>query len=267
MILLKIGGGKNINIDFIAEDIARLTKAGQQVVVVHGASATRDEIAQKLGIPTRTITSPSGISSVYTDEQAIDVFLMTYAGLVNKRIVATLQKYGVNAIGLSGIDGRLWEAKRKEAVYAVENGKTKLITDNLTGKVEKVNATLLRLLMDNHYVPIVCPPAISSDNQIVNTDNDFATVAMVQTLGVTKMVVLFEASGMLKDIHDEKSVISKIKKEEIDKYLEYAIGRMKKKLLGTKSAFEKGVQKIYWGDGRIKHPVVHALEGKGTIIE
>src|SRR3989344_4279464 len=95
MIIIKIGGGKAINIENIAQDIANLIKSGEEVIVVHGASATRDEIAQKLGIPTKTITSPSGVSSVYTDQNAIDVFLMVYCGLINKKIVATFQKYGI----------------------------------------------------------------------------------------------------------------------------------------------------------------------------
>src|SRR5260370_29500905 len=101
MLLIKIGGGQQINLDFIAQDIATHLADGEQIVLIHGASTTRDEIAQKLNIPTKTITSPSGITSVYTDAQAIDVFLMVYCGLVNKKIVNTLQKHNINALGLS----------------------------------------------------------------------------------------------------------------------------------------------------------------------
>ena len=130
------------------------------------------------GIPIKKITSPSGISSVYTDKKVIDVFLMTYCGLINKKIVSILQRFGVNAIGLSGVDGRLWEAKRKDVVYSLEKGRTKLIKDNLTGKVERVNSRLLMLLCKNGYVPVLCPPAISFDNEIVNTDNDTAVAVL-----------------------------------------------------------------------------------------
>jgi len=266
MLLLKIGGGKHINLDYICQDVASLVSQGEQVLVVHGASATRDEIAQQLGVPTKTITSPSGVSSVYTDGKAMDVFLMSYAGLVNKRIVAGLAKQGVLAIGLSGVDGRLWEAKRKQVVYAVENGKTRVIRDNLTGKVEKINTDLITLLMDSGYTPVLCPPAISFDNEMVNTDNDFATAVIAGALGIKKMVVLFEAPGMLENVADERSVMKEIKKEKLGEYMQYAVGRMKKKLLGTQNAFENGLEKMYWGDGRIKHPVLSALEGKGTII-
>ncbi len=267
MILLKIGGGKGINLDFICQDVAALIAKGEQIVIVHGASATRDEIAEKLGTPTKTITSPSGISSVYTDEAAMDVFLMVYAGLLNKKIVAALQRHEVNAVGLSGIDGRLWEAKRKEAVYSVEGEKTLLITDNLTGKVQNVNAGLVKLLTDNDYVPVICPPAISLDQKIVNTDNDFATSVMAEALGIKDMVVLFEAPGLLRDFKDPTSLIPEINQAELEEFLPFAQGRMKKKLLGTKDAFARGIERVYWGDGRIERPIQSALEGKGTVLK
>src|SRR5690348_3351829 len=158
MLLIKIGGGKNLNISAISADIASLIEKGEHVIVVHGASGTRDAIAEKLAMPTRTIISPSGVSSVYTDEKALEVFLMVYAGLMNKKIVTAFQQVGVNAVGLSGIDGRLWEAKRKDVIYAVENGKTRLITDNMTGKVVGINTELLMLLINNGYIPVICPP-------------------------------------------------------------------------------------------------------------
>jgi len=265
MIILKIGGGKQIHFEYIAQDLVSIIKK-EQVVVVHGASATRDEVAQKLRFPTKTITSPTGVTSVYTDDKAIDVFLMTYCGLVNKRLVAILQKHGINAVGLSGIDGRLWQGKRKDAVYVVKNGKTKLIKDNLTGRVEKINTVLLQLLLNKNYVPVLCPPAISFDNEIINTDNDGAVATMAGSLHAEIIVSLFEAPGLLKDVADETSVINKIPQYELQNMMQYANGRMKKKLLGAQKALELGVKKIYWGDGRIQNPITNALQGKGTVI-
>jgi len=78
---------------------------------------------------------------------------------------------------------------------------------------------------------------------------------------------LFEAPGLLRDPKDEKTKISRIEKEKLADFLVYAQGRMKKKILGAKKAFELGVEKIYWGDGRIKNPIINALAGKGTVIE
>lgn len=265
MLIVKAGGGKHINWDYIAQDIASLTKK-EKVVVVHGASVKRDEIAKKLDHPTKTITSPSGISSVYTDKQALEIFLMVYAGLVNKQIVASLQKRGVNAVGLSGVDGRLWEGKQKPHTVIKENGKTKLLKNNLTGRVEKINKKLIQMLIGHGFVPVICPPAISFDGEIINTDNDVAVAVMAADFTVEKLVVLFEAPGLLRDIKNEKSIIHKIKKEKLDEYMHFAKGRMKKKILGAQKACLSGVKVIYWGDGRIKNPISNALQGKGTII-
>ncbi len=265
MILVKVGGGKTINWDFIAEDIKSLLKK-ENVVIVHGASVKRDEIAKKLGAPTKTVTSPSGISSVYTDEKAIEIFIMVYAGLVNKQIVATLQKHGVNAVGLSGVDGKLWEAKPKKELLVKEGKKTKLIKDNRTGRVEKINTHLIKILLKNNYVPVISAPAISYENEIVNTDNDWAAAVTAGSLKAEKLVYLFEAPGLLKNHKDESTLIRKIPKEKLAQYFQYAQGRMKKKLLGAQKAVELGIKKVYWGDGRIKNPITNSLKGKGTIV-
>lgn len=265
MILIKVGGGKTINWDFIADDIKTLQKK-EQIIIVHGASVKRDEIAEKLGSPTKTVTSPSGITSVYTDEKALEIFLMVYSGLVNKQIVSTLQKYNVNAVGLSGVDGKLWQAKAKKELLIQDGKKVKLLKNNRTGRVEKINTDLLKILIKNNYVPVISAPAISYENEIVNTDNDWAAAVTAGSLQVEKLIYLFEAPGMLKNHKDESTLIKKIKKAKLSDYLQYAEGRMKKKLLGVQKAIELGVKQIYWGDGRIKNPVTSALSGKGTFI-
>lgn len=266
MLIIKVGGGKTINWNYIAVDLKKIIKH-EEVVIVHGANAIRDELALKLGHPTKTITSPSGMSSVYTDKESIDIFLMSYAGLVNKKIVALLQKNGSNAVGLSGIDGKLWEGKRKEHVLSVENGKTKLIKDNLTGRIETINTELIGLLLKNNYTPVVCPPAITNKGEIINTDGDLATVQMAKSLNAKKIIFLFESPGLLKKYPDEKTVIKKIDKNKIDEYISFAEGRMKKKMLAVKKAFEFGVNAIYFGDGRIKNPITNCLKGSGTTIQ
>lgn len=265
MILVKVGGGKTINWDFIAADIKTLQKK-EKIIVVHGASVKRDEIAEKLGSPTKTVISPSGITSVYTDEKALEIFLMVYSGLMNKQIVVMLLKHGINAVGLSGIDGALWQAKAKKELLIQEGKKIKLIKDNRTGRVEKINSNLIKILLKNHYVPVISAPAVSYENEIVNTDNDWAAAVTAGSLHVDKLVYLFEAPGLLKNHKDESTLIKKIQKTKLSEYLQYAEGRMKKKLLGVQKAIDLGVAKIYWGDGRIKSPVTSALSGKGTII-
>ncbi len=264
MIIVKIGGAKNIDFDNIAQDLKNID---DQIILVHGASKTRDEIADNLGHPAKTVVSPSGVSSVFTDEKALEIFLMAYCGLVNKQIVAGLQRNGINAVGLSGIDGRLWEGKRKDLTLVKEGDKVKVMRGNHTGKIEKINKNLIEVLLDANYVPVVSAPGISYEGEIINTDNDTATTLMALALGARKIVSLFEAPGLLKDVNDPKSLIKEIAKEKIQDYFEFAKDRMMKKIMSAEKALNKGVKAVYFGDVRVQNPVTNALTGKGTIIK
>lgn len=263
MIIIKVGGGKNINWDFIASDIKNLP---EKVLIVHGANATMSEISHKLNLPEKIITSPSGHVSRLTDEKTMEVLTMVYSGLVNKKIVAVLRRHSINAIGLTGADGGLWLGRRKEALIVVENGKQKVIRDSQTGNVQSVNSTLLKLLVDNGYTPVLTVPAITPGGELINVDNDRAIAVMVRDLKIRKIIMLFEAAGLLKDKSDVTSIISRIKRTDIDDYLKNAEGRMRKKLLGVKEAVSFGAKEVYFGDGRIKNPIISALSGKGTKI-
>ncbi|MBN1156503.1 [LysW]-aminoadipate kinase, partial [Candidatus Woesearchaeota archaeon] len=160
MIVIKIGGGKEINYDFVLKDFLN----HQDAILVHGGNYEMKVVSEKLNVPVKMITSASGISSRRTDRETMNIFQMVYCGKMNKMIVEKLQQNGVNAIGLSGMDGRIVEGKRKDAIIIVEEGKRKVLRDDLSGKPEKVNTDLLKMLLKNKYVPVLCPPAISHDN-------------------------------------------------------------------------------------------------------
>ncbi|MBD3280275.1 [LysW]-aminoadipate kinase [Candidatus Dojkabacteria bacterium] len=265
MLIVKVGGAKNIDWDLIAADLKNILER-EQVVLVHGASQTRDDIAKTLDAPSETVVSPSGVSSVFTNRRAMEIFLMAYSGLVNKLIVENFQGHGINAIGLSGVDGRIWEGKRKDRLLVKEGEKIKVRKGNLTGRVEKVNTGLITNLVQEGYVPVICPPAISYEKELINVDNDLAIAVMARELGVKNIVVLFEAGGLLEDLSDPHSLVKKINKEEIEKFYDFAKGRMKKKIMGAKEALDNGAEKLYWGPINIDSPITKAIEGGGTII-
>ncbi|MFH0875519.1 MAG: [LysW]-aminoadipate kinase [archaeon] len=266
MILIKIGGGKGIldNLDNILKDFASID---EKKIIVHGANYEMSCVCKKMNIPEKIITSPSGFSSRHTDRETLDIFKMVYAGAANKRIVERLQKLGINAIGLSGVDGGLLRGARKPYVKSVEGDKIKLIRDDFTGNVEKVNVTLLNLLLENNYLPVICPPAISHDNFAINVDNDRIVGAICKEMPVDILISLIEAPGMLEDASDEKTLIKKIKLEEIENFSDFAKGRMKKKIHHAKEAFGNTLKKYIIADGRIERPITMALAGSGTAIE
>ncbi|MDA2923025.1 [LysW]-aminoadipate kinase, partial [Patescibacteria group bacterium AH-259-L07] len=257
LLVIKIGGGKTINLEAI---IADLKFVDQQYLVVHGAHALRDEIAQKLGHEVKTITSVSGYSSVLTDDDAMDIFMMTYAGLRNKRLVEMAQKYGINAIGLTGLDGRLIQGKRKTAIKAKMGDRIKVIRNDLSGRPEKLNVELLQSLISSGYVPFITPPILSYEGQALNTDNDSIVALLVKELGnrvpklsVEVVIHLLEAPGLLKDPRDPNTLITTIKKVELEHIeKDYTQGRMKRKMLAVRQAFDYGAKKIIFADGRIE---------------
>ncbi|MDP2586195.1 MAG: [LysW]-aminoadipate kinase [Candidatus Komeilibacteria bacterium] len=265
MLLLKIGGGEKINFEYIARDVKNIIER-EQVIIVQGANHDTDKISRQLDYAPKTITSPSGYTSRYTDQRTMEILTMVYSGLVNKKIVASLQQAGVNALGLSGVDGGLLKGERKQKILSVEDGKTKVITDDYTGKVTSVNHRLLSLLLSNGYTPVICLPALSENNEMINFDNDRVCAKIAEAMNIKTIVSLFEAPGFLKDASDQNSLLKTLSLSELLANEDSALGRMKKKILGAKEAFAGGVEKIYWADGRQEYPVSRALNGEGTII-
>ena len=136
MIVLKIGGAAGVNLDSICADAAALIQQGQRIVLVHGGSAETNEISEQLGHPPRFVTNATGFTSRYTDRATLEIFAMVTAGKINTLLVERLQSAGVNAFGLSGLDGRLMVAQRKDAIRIVENGRKLILRDDYTGKIE-----------------------------------------------------------------------------------------------------------------------------------
>ncbi len=263
MLIIKIGGGSSLNTSAVLYDFTNLK--GPKILI-HGANARMAEISEKLGKPPVMLTSKSGHTSRRTDPETLDIFMMVYSGVTNKRIVEALQKRGVNAVGLTGIDGRIWEGRRKSTLKIRDGDKLKVIRDDYTGKVTKINTSLIELLVENGYVPVLTPPAISEEGEAINVDNDRAAAVLGGALKADAIVQLFEAPGFMKDIDNPDSLISHIPKDKIEDHYQFAGGRMKKKLMGAKEAIDAGVAKIYFGDGRVDEPIRRAMEGIGTII-
>lgn len=263
MLIIKIGGGKAINWEYIAKDLKNIP---EDFVIIHGANAWMKEVTEKLGLVEKTLISPGGQTSRYTDKEAMDILTMVYSGMINKKIVSTFQKNGINAVGLSGADGKIWLGKRKEVIFSQEGTKLKAVRDSLTGKVESVNTKLITLLLKKGYVPVITIPAITREGDLINVDNDRAVAIMAKDLKVKTLIMLFEAPGLLEDKNDENTVIKKIPFINLNQYINKAEGRMKKKLLGVKEAFSYGVKTIHFGDGRLPNPIKNLLQGGGTII-
>jgi acetylglutamate/LysW-gamma-L-alpha-aminoadipate kinase len=265
--VVKLGGTEGVDFSAACSDAAELLRQGMKLVFVHGGSAEASALGEALGTPPRFITSPSGYTSRYTDRKTLEIFAMAVKGKVNTMLVEQLQMLGVNAFGLSGLDGRLMQAARKDSIQSVENGKRKMIRDDYTGKVEGVNAGLLKILLDNGYLPVVAPMAVSQRGEALNIDADRAAASIASALQAETLILLTAVPGLMKNFPDETTVISQLAQSQLPAALESAQGRMKKKVLGAEEALKGGVKRVIIADGRIQNPIVKALSGIGTVIQ
>ena len=240
---------------------------GQKLVFVHGGSAEANALGEAVGSPPKFITSPSGYTSRYTNRETLEVFLMAVNGKVNSLLVEQLHMLGLNAFGLSGMDGKLMLATRKGAIQSVENGKRKIIRDDYTGKIEQINVSLLETLLDTGYFPVIAPVAVSEKGEALNVDADRAAAMVASALKAETLILLTAVPGLMEKFPDESTLIKKLPQAKLPSALEVAQGRMKKKVLGAEEALKGGVGSVIIADGRIQNPISSALLGNGTVIQ
>jgi [amino group carrier protein]-L-2-aminoadipate 6-kinase len=266
MLVIKIGGGAAIGeggYANFAQDLAELT---EPAVIVHGGNAEFSALSRQLGMPPRMITSSTGRVTRYTDAPTVDAMLMAYCGKVNKRLVATLRAAGVNAVGLSAIDGGIGVGRRKPVLRGTEDGKAKILRDDHAGTLEAVDPTVVELLLANGYVPVLTPPALGEEGVPINVDGDKLALELATVLGVDGLLFFSDTPGLLADRDDESTLIREIDAGAPEDALAVAGGRMLVKVEAALGAVERGVGRVVFADGRIDHPIRAALAGQGTTI-
>jgi acetylglutamate/LysW-gamma-L-alpha-aminoadipate kinase len=262
-LVVKIGGGAGVATANIVREIAQYVAEGQRVVLLHGGSDLTNTLSEQLGHAIRMITSPSGMTSRYTDSETLRIFAMAVAGQINTELVAELQRQGVNAIGLAGVDGRLLVARRKAVVRSVTpEGRVQILRDDYTGQIEEVNATLLEQLLAAGYTPVIAPLALSHEGDRLNVDGDRAAAAVAAALHADTLTIMTNVPGLLADPQNAETLIHTIPAAELDEYMRYAKGRMRKKLLGAQEALSGGVARVCIGSESLRAVV----EGSGTVI-
>jgi acetylglutamate/LysW-gamma-L-alpha-aminoadipate kinase len=266
VIVVKVGGGTSLDVDAVVADIVTLRARGIELVLVHGGAQTTNAVAEALGHPPQFVTSESGHVSRRTDRRTLEIFSMVYCGQLNTMWVEKLQQQGINAVGLSGLDGRLFEGTRKDTLRIRVDGRRMVLRDDWTGTVERVNVSLLRLLMEAGYFPVLTPPGASTAGEAINVDGDRAAAMVAGALHAEALIILTDTPGLLRAFPDESTLITEIPRAHADEFMRFAEGRMKKKVIGAIEAIGEGVGKVVFADGRVPEPITRALAGAGTHI-
>lgn len=267
MIVVKIGGGAGIGEDVYTRFAKNIVTLDEQVVIVHGGNSEFTALCEQLGLPVRKIKSKSGRVSRYTDADTMDAMLMAYSGKVNKRAVAQFRAEGVNAVGLSAIDGGIATGKRKAEIRGTDtDGKMKVLRDDHAGSVKEFDPSVIQTLMDAGYVVLVSPPGYSEGGVPINFDGDKLALGLAEAMNADALLFFSDTPGLLQDRYDETSLIQRVDVANPDSAFKAAADRMVVKVEQAIKAVEAGVRQVIFADARIESPVSAALNGKGTTI-
>ena len=269
--VVKIGGARAVDPEGALADVASLVEDGEDVVLTHGGSTAVDETLEELGEEPTYVETPGGVVGRFTDERTMDVFKMVMPGKLNTDLVESLHNEGVDAVGLSGTDGKLLSGKRKSAVRVKEDGKKKIKRGDHSGKIESVNADLLETTLAGGYTPVVSVPILGKEKSggytAVNADADRAAAAIAGALEAD-LVLLTDVSGVYEDPDDESTKIeSAATPEEFAGVKDAAEGFMTKKVMAAEEALEGGASSVVVADANEDEPISSALAGEGTTLE
>ncbi|WP_052266393.1 acetylglutamate kinase [Pedobacter kyungheensis] len=238
--IIKIGGNVIDNSENLHRFLLDFTALPGDKILVHGGGKIATELGESLGIEAKMVEGRR-----ITDIETLRIVTMVYAGLINKNMVAQLQAKGSNAIGLTGADGNVIQAK-KRPVKEIDYGFVGDLDEN------SVSATTLDNLLKAGLVPVLCAITHDGETQLLNTNADtIASSVAVAMAGLyeTRLVYCFEKKGVLRDVNDDGSVVREIKADEFDglKADGTVAGGMIPKLHNAFEAIKKGVSAVYIG--------------------
>lgn len=244
------------------KDVVLLNLVGINVAIVHGGGPYISKALKEMNIESEFV---NGLRA--TSEEAIKVVEMVLSGLVNKELSSALCREGITGVGLSGKDANLIEAKKK---YLYKDGEK--IDLGYVGEVVKINSQFLSSLIEKHHVPVISPVGADSKGNTYNINADFVASAISSDLKAEKLILLTDVEGIYKDIKDPSSLISIIKTDEINDYIENGsiAGGMLPKLECCVNALEGGTRSVHLIDGRKEHSLLLEIftnKGIGTMIE
>lgn len=242
--------------DSVMEDIILMSYVGINVVLVHGGGKEINNVLDKLNIQIEFI---NGLR--YTDEDTMEVVQMVLSGKVNKDLVSKINSKGGNAIGLCGIDGNMLLCE--ELQEGVDLG--------FVGKIKKVNTKVINDCLKDGYIAVIATVGVDKEGNSYNINGDLAASAIAKELSAEKLILLTDVPGLLKEPSMDESLISEIKKEDINSLFEEGIvsGGMIPKVNCCLDALDNGVKRVHILDGRIRHSIIMELftdAGIGTLI-
>ncbi len=258
IVVVKYGGNAMINEDLkqaVIQDVVLLNLLGIHVVLVHGGGPEISEMLKKTGKESKF---KNGLR--VTDDETMDIVQMVLCGKVNKNLVALLNKAKGKGIGLSGMDGSLFQAIQIDE----ELGNV--------GSIQKVNPEIVENMLEKGYIPVVSSVAQGIDQETnYNVNADLAASKLAIALNAKKLILLTDVKGLMKDQNDANSLIRELKVSQVPLLMKEGVisGGMIPKVQCSVEAVRQGVESVNIQDGRVPHSLLIELlsnEGVGTLI-
>ncbi|MHA1372513.1 MAG: [LysW]-aminoadipate/[LysW]-glutamate kinase [Promethearchaeota archaeon] len=262
-IVIKIGGSLFAHdLKGLYEDIKTLFDDGNEIAIVHGGGPQINEILRKMNLEPQIVISASGMKSRHTDKQTRDVAIMVLGGLINKKLVSSLRNAGVDAIGLTGVDGGIFSAKRKDKIIAIdpETNRRRVIRDEYSGKIiaSKVRGEIIDHLLKLKFVPVIGALAIDDKSEILNTDGDRAAAMLCASIKGDLLVSVTDVPGVYKSM-DSREIMPRILYSDLDDVIARVEGGMKKKLYAVKEAISSGIPEVVITSGLVEKGLIRAI--------
>lgn len=259
IVVIKYGGNAMENESLkqnVMEDVVLLTEVGVKLVLVHGGGPDINDTLNKIGKESKFV---NGLR--YTDGETMDVVQMVLAGKTNKNLVNMISKLNAKAVGISGMDGHIIEAKKLEA----ENDL------GYVGDITKIHPELIFKLIEDGYIPVIASVGTDNEGNVYNVNADMAAARIAGALGAENMIFVSNVPGVLKDQNDEETLIRKIHINEVPQLQDEGIisGGMIPKVNCCVDCVKHGVKKTVIIDGRVPHACLIEMlsdEGIGSMI-
>ena len=257
IVVVKYGGNAMINEQLkeqVMEDIVLLHLVGVKVVLVHGGGPEISELMTRLGKKTEFV---DGLR--VTDKEAVEIVQMVLAGKVNKSLVNLLEMKGGKAMGISGMDGRLVEAKMRNASLGY------------VGSITNVNIEPVTDLLEKGYIPVISTLGCDRDGNTYNINGDTAAAFIAGALGAERLIMMTDIAGILRDRDNADTLIPLITVDEAVELFRQGVisGGMIPKVDCCIDAINRGVKKVIIMDGRVPHSILMEIltdEGAGTMF-
>ena len=266
-IVIKYGGAAMNQADLraqFAQDVVLLRLVGMHPVIVHGGGPQINQLLTDLKIPSEFVDGHR-----ITDEASMEVVEMVLSGSVNKSIVSLINKAGGRAVGISGKDGHLARGILHELEKKTDSGTEKVSLGRVgTVDINKIDTSILTLLDDSGYIPIIAPVTVDSDGHSLNINADTMAGAIAAALQAEKLILLTDTPGVL---HEGKTITG-LKFDDVKELINNKIihGGMLPQVDCCLHAIEHGVNRAHIIDGRVPHALLLEIftdKGVGTLIE